>query len=580
MEATFTPQQTYIDEFSPVEYLQMYYDPAHETLSEWTNFVLKNLHDVFSSGDVGGDTIIDIGTGPTIHQLLSACEAFNNIIVSDFLEQNLAELQKWLKKAPGKFDWTSLIRRVCELEGNRMSCEEKAEKLRSKVKEVLKCDVLKRNPFEPLTLLPVDCVISCLCLEVCCKDMDSFYNVLTNIKDLIKPGGHLLLLSMLNGHFYSVGDKHFSALPITKEGLEKALKDAGYEIVELKFSAQNYESMTDIFTADTHYYVNARKPVDSNLAGFLLTWFTFLTEQSPSYFHSLIHWKGSLISHSVHLNFIRCLVIPGEETNMETPYTSSQTYIDEFDPVDYFKTYYHHKEGTFIAEWIHFVLRNLHETFTSGDVKGDLLIDFGAGPTIYHLLSACEAFNNIITSDFLEQNRAQLQKWLKKDPGALDWTPIVKLVCELEGNSDSESWKKKEEKLRRTVTKVLKCDALKKNPYDPVVMPQADCLISCLCLEAPCKDVESFTNVLRNIKGLIKPGGHIILQSVLNCTYYYVGEKKFFCLAITKEELETSFKEAGYEIVKLKVTPRAETQGMGVSDYDSYYFVHARKPCA
>ncbi|XP_073459222.1 nicotinamide N-methyltransferase-like [Aquarana catesbeiana] len=264
---------------------------------------------------------------------------------------------------------------------------------------------------------------------------------------------------------------------------------------------------------------------------------------------------------------------------METPFSSSQTYIDEFDPLDYYKTYYHPEEGALTGEWLDFTLRNFHETFTLGGVKGDLLIDFGAGPAIYQLLSACEAFNNIITSDFLEQNLAQLQKWLRNDPDAFDWTRIVKYVCELEGNSDNESCKKKEEKLRRTVTKVLKCDALKKNPYDPVEMPQADCLISCLCLEAPCKDVESFTNALRNLKGLIKPGGHIVIQSALNCTYYYVGPKKFFPLAISKEELEMAFKEAGYEIVKIKVTPVLE-KSTDISNQDSYYFVHARKPCS
>ncbi|KAM5142362.1 nicotinamide N-methyltransferase-like [Mantella aurantiaca] len=263
---------------------------------------------------------------------------------------------------------------------------------------------------------------------------------------------------------------------------------------------------------------------------------------------------------------------------METPYTSPQTYIDEFDPVDYYRMYYHPEEGYITEEWANFVLRNLHETFTSGDVKGDLLIDFGAGPTIYHLLSACEAFNNIITSDFLDQNLRQLQKWLRKDPDALDWTHIVKLVCELEGNSDNESCRKKEEKLRRTVTKVLKCDALKKNPYDPVVMPQADCLLSCLCLEVTCKDVESYIDVLRNLKGLIKPGGHIILHSALNTSYYYVGEKKFYSLAITKEELETAFKEAGYEMVKLKVIPCTEKPEKDLSNQDGYYFLHARKP--
>ncbi|XP_073459219.1 indolethylamine N-methyltransferase-like isoform X1 [Aquarana catesbeiana] len=215
-----------------------------------------------------------------------------------------------------------------------------------------------------------------------------------------------------------------------------------------------------------------------------------------------------------------------------------------------------------------------------GCIKGDLLIDFGGGPTIYQLLSACEVFKNIISSDFVENNRAEVEKWLRKDPDAFDWTPIVKMVCELEGNSDSESCKKKEEKLRRTVTKVLTCDALKKNPFEPVKMPQADCIISCLCLETPCKDVETFTNALRNLKALIKPGGHIVIQSVLNCSYYYVGKKRFFCLAITKEELEKAYRDAGYEIVKLKAIPLTEKLSLDLTDENGYYFIHARKPCS
>ncbi|XP_077314276.1 nicotinamide N-methyltransferase-like [Lithobates pipiens] len=264
---------------------------------------------------------------------------------------------------------------------------------------------------------------------------------------------------------------------------------------------------------------------------------------------------------------------------METPFASVQTYMDEFDPVAYHRMYYHPEERTLPGERLEFALRNYHETFTSDGVKGDLLIDFGGGPSIYQLISACEAFKNIITSDLVEQNRAQVEKWLRKDPDALDWTKMIKFVCELEGNSDDESCKK-EEKLRRTVTKVLKCDALKKNPFDPVKLPQADCLISCLCLEVACKDVESYNKALRNLNGLIKPGGHIVIHSVLNCTYYYVAQKRFFCLAITQEEMEMAFKGAGFEIVKLKIIPRTEKPGEGIFDKDQYYFVHARKRCS
>ncbi|KAM3921003.1 indolethylamine N-methyltransferase-like [Leptodactylus fuscus] len=259
---------------------------------------------------------------------------------------------------------------------------------------------------------------------------------------------------------------------------------------------------------------------------------------------------------------------------MESSYSVSQRYIDDFNPLEYYQTYYATGQGVFVGQWTEFVLRNMHETFGPGGLKGDILIDFGCGPTIYHLISACEAYNIIITSDFLEQNRKQVEKWLKKDLDALDWTHVFKFVCELEGNSNLE---KKEETLRKKITKVLKCDALAKKPYGEP-MPEADCLISCLCLEAPCKDLEAFTNLLKKFMDLLKPGGHIILQSVLNCTFYYVGKTWFSCLSLTKDDLEQAFKEAGYEIIRLKVEPRSEKLGMDISDYDACYYVHARKP--
>ncbi|XP_073513118.1 indolethylamine N-methyltransferase-like [Phyllobates terribilis] len=256
--------------------------------------------------------------------------------------------------------------------------------------------------------------------------------------------------------------------------------------------------------------------------------------------------------------------------------SSPQAYVDEFDAKDYLQTYYEPKEGLLYGEWTEFVIRNLHETFTKGGIRGDTLLDFGSGPTIYHLFSACEVFDKIIVSDFLEQNRAELQKWLKKDPDAFDWTHVIKFVCELEGNG--ENYEKKAEKLRSKVKEVLKCDALKRNPYDPVVVPPVDCLLSCLCLEAPCKDIKSFCEVLKNFQNLIKPGGHLLIASVLNATFYNVGKIPFVSMTTKKEELEMAFKEAGYLIEKTVYSPRRDKSQMDVADYDAQYFILARKP--
>ena len=71
------------------------------------------------AGGIGGDILIDVGTGPTIYQLISACEAFREIIMSDYSELNLREVDKWLKKDPGAYDWSPAMQYVCGLEGDR-----------------------------------------------------------------------------------------------------------------------------------------------------------------------------------------------------------------------------------------------------------------------------------------------------------------------------------------------------------------------------------------------------------------------------------------------------------------------------
>lgn len=65
---------------------------------------------------------------------------------------------------------------------------------------------------------------------------------------------------------------------------------------------------------------------------------------------------------------------------------------------------------------------------------GDTLLDVGCGPTIYQLLSACERFQEIVAMDYTPQNRRELESWLRNEPGAFDWRPVVQYVCELEGD--------------------------------------------------------------------------------------------------------------------------------------------------
>ncbi|XP_060106512.1 nicotinamide N-methyltransferase-like [Heteronotia binoei] len=139
-------------------------------------------------------------------------------------------MQRWLKKEPGAFDWSPVVKYVCELEGDRENWAQKEEKVRRTVKQFLKCDVIQPNPLAPLHLPPADCLLSTLCLDVACKDLPTFRNALKNISSLVKPGGHLIFLVTLEGTFYIVGQHQFSRLYLDQESVEEAVKEAGFDI--------------------------------------------------------------------------------------------------------------------------------------------------------------------------------------------------------------------------------------------------------------------------------------------------------------------------------------------------------------
>ncbi|XP_044853166.1 nicotinamide N-methyltransferase-like [Mauremys mutica] len=245
-----------------------------------------------------------------------------------------------------------------------------------------------------------------------------------------------------------------------------------------------------------------------------------------------------------------------------------------FDPKEFLKTYYSFDSTSSEKnDILMFLLRNFFKTFILDGVKGNTLIHIGGGPSICELLSACESFQEIIVTNHTDRNCQELQKWLKKEPGAFDWTPLVKYVCELEG--DRKKWAEKEQKLQRTVKQVLECDVTKFNPVTFASLPPADCLFLYHSLEAICKDLSAYRAGLKNVSSLLKPGGHLLIVTTMKCSHVVVGQHKFPCLFLEKEFLEEAVKEAGYDILQFEVTPICHTASL--VDHEGISYLVASK---
>lgn len=77
------------------------------------------------------------------------------------------------------------------------------------------------------------------------------------------------------------------------------------------------------------------------------------------------------------------------------------------------------------------------------------VLELGSGPVPVHLLSASRSKNEIICTDYLEQNRNKLNQWLSSDQKEEDdrWIPYAKYVAELESEGYARNLFKKFEKM-------------------------------------------------------------------------------------------------------------------------------------
>nr|DBA16582.1 TPA: hypothetical protein GDO54_003961 [Pyxicephalus adspersus] len=213
------------------------------------------------------------------------------------------------------------------------------------------------------------------------------------------------------------------------------------------------------------------------------------------------------------------------------------------------------------------------ESLTLGEFKGNVLIDFSIGPVIHHLYPACEYFRDIILLRVSDHCILEVKKWLNARTGAFDWSHTATIALEIGGNSNP--YEDNETQLKASITNVVKCDLSKENLIDPLILQQADCVVTACMLEVISKDQEDFVRNLRKLSQLLKCGGHIMIYCFLNATYFMVQGEKFHFFKINEHILRSELVNEGFVIKHWEVFQR--TAKSHLTDYDSVVFCTAIK---
>ncbi|CAH2249007.1 nicotinamide N-methyltransferase-like [Pelobates cultripes] len=268
---------------------------------------------------------------------------------------------------------------------------------------------------------------------------------------------------------------------------------------------------------------------------------------------------------------------------------------EEFDHHLLIKTYVGHDKTDSKEELMTMPQQKLFEVLSSGTVKGETLIDLTIAPAFGHLMVAADFFKEIFILDSSDSSLKETEKWLNKEPGAVDWSHAAHISCKLKGvrtehsksvsvrrlcqeehssGFTSEHLEAEEEKVRRVVKHCLKWDPTNDNPLSSVVLPQADCAISVFYFGA-CKDHESYRNTFKKLSSLVKVGGHVILFALFNGTYFTIGDHRFSMLNYNEELVKEVLQDNGYTTVIFEVyESKLNTH---LVDYKQSGYIVARK---
>ncbi|XP_042144176.1 indolethylamine N-methyltransferase-like [Ixodes scapularis] len=246
-------RDAYKEQFRARTYVDSYFT------GEISFFQLEETHRLFQSDLIQGETLLEVGSGPMIVNSLMISSRFKHIVLSDLVEENKLELNKWINRDADAIDWSLSAEQIAAIEGYgdiKKGAMEILERTRAAIRKVVSCDVV-----EP-AVLPVehketfDVVLSCGCLESAAAEHESYRRVVCNVATVVKPGGLLVILGVGGLKQYSVGTADFTLANITGNVVTEAVTDAGLQIdLYRPRKIGCFSGSSDVFT----FYLVARK---------------------------------------------------------------------------------------------------------------------------------------------------------------------------------------------------------------------------------------------------------------------------------------------------------------------------------
>ncbi|NXH83126.1 PNMT methyltransferase, partial [Edolisoma coerulescens] len=137
--------------------------------------------------------------------------------------------------------------------------QDKERRLRQRLRRILPIDVHRPEPLGAPLRPAADALLSAFCLEAVSPDRAAFVRALAHVGNLLRPGGHALLLGALGESFYLAGPARLPVVPLRESDVREALAAAGFALRELRSYAMPPALRTGVDDVDGVFFAHAQK---------------------------------------------------------------------------------------------------------------------------------------------------------------------------------------------------------------------------------------------------------------------------------------------------------------------------------
>jgi SAM-dependent methyltransferase len=197
-------------------------------------------------------TVLELGCGPVLSHIVATVPIANEIIMSDFLSENLDMIDRWCRQGQESgIDWSGHVEYVLMSEGmdfSEISIKQREDLFRSKLRRLIPGDLKRTAPLGMQCCFPL--VLCCYATEQAAKDLDEWRVVMKNLCSCVQPGGHLALSVVKNSDYYVIGDgtDHPIRIPIVKvneDDLFDVLIENGFDRDSIKLVSESCGGLAD-----------------------------------------------------------------------------------------------------------------------------------------------------------------------------------------------------------------------------------------------------------------------------------------------------------------------------------------------